>query len=583
MVTIGIKQFLDGKYVDRLQTELRGRPFRCSVIFSGVLFAATLLTFSLYFETNDDAGMNLIAAGLAFGDRPDEHLVFTNVVIGLPLKWLYQSAPHIPWYGMYQIVTLFSAVCALIYCLFRVNPGLAGVGIVVLIFVEVVFPCLIAIQFTKTAFLAALAGSLLLLAPLRGVEPWPRFANVAGVILIVFGSLIRAESLVLTCVMVFPIAVMAAYRYRLRALRPALLFVSGLLLAAVLYFFNRAYYARDEGWKDIYAFNAVRAEFTDYGHYVGSGRAGRAFEALGWQPVDLQMLLSWFYADPQRYSLARLREVIDKVPAEPVPSVDRVALNLIGQIATDSPPLLRLVIAGICLAILTGAGWQRILLPATLFGVAFVTAVALGTWYYLIPRIAFSLLVGVILGTATRPVSPIRARWGSRPFWCDVALRAIAAVTAVVVMVLSFRATWQSDAVRQEKRSSSQTILRELGPRPDQLYVVWAEWFPYPFLVRPLNDLEDLRPFRCVAMSWLIPTPFTKRRLEEFHIHDVYRAIWERPDVYLVAGPGLLPVFKYYVQVHYHTKLDFHTTYELSTFSVFQARPHESSGPGTQR
>ncbi len=565
-----------------LEADLRAHPFRWSVALTGILFLATMLTFSLYYETNDDAGMNLIAAGLAFGDHPDEHLVFTNVLIGLPLKWLYQAAPHVPWYGCYQIVTLFCAVCALVYCLLRVNLALARVALIVFLFVEVALPCLIAIQFTKTAFLASLAGSLLLLAPLQGCTPWPRAADVAGVLLIITGSLIRAESLALTCVMILPIAAAAVYRLPGPALRRGLIFGGALVVAVALHYFNRAYYARDEGWKDIYAYNVARAEFTDYGHYFGSGPAGRILEKLGWYPIDLQMLRAWFYADSERYSLARLQEVIAKVPAEPVPTFDRVAVNVVGQISFDSPPLRRLVIAAVCVAILTGRGWRRMLLPLALFAVALVTAVELGIWYYLIPRIAFSLLVGVLIGTAFRPTGPLRQHGRERLSKLDFGVRLLAIPGVLFVIASAARDTWQSDATRQEKRASAETIIRELNPQPDQLYVVWAEWFPYPFLVRPLVDPESLRPFRCVAMSWLIPTPFTRQRLAEFHIRDVYRAIWERPDVYLVAGPALLPQLNEYVQIHYRTKLEFRTVYELLTFSVFQARGVDIA-PGSGR
>jgi hypothetical protein len=64
--------------------------------------ALTLTRVARLFETNDDTAMNLIAAGIGFADQLYEHLVFTNVLLGLPLKAIYRVAPHVPWYGGYQ-------------------------------------------------------------------------------------------------------------------------------------------------------------------------------------------------------------------------------------------------------------------------------------------------------------------------------------------------------------------------------------------------------------------------------------------------------------------------------------------------
>ncbi len=32
-------------------------------------------------------------------DGPDEHLMYTNIIIGVILKRLYEVTPFIPWYG----------------------------------------------------------------------------------------------------------------------------------------------------------------------------------------------------------------------------------------------------------------------------------------------------------------------------------------------------------------------------------------------------------------------------------------------------------------------------------------------------
>ena len=65
-----------------------------------VLLAVTWALFRPSYDTNDDVFISMIAAGQGFCPAPDEHLVFTNVLIGHALKRLYTAWPQAPWYGM---------------------------------------------------------------------------------------------------------------------------------------------------------------------------------------------------------------------------------------------------------------------------------------------------------------------------------------------------------------------------------------------------------------------------------------------------------------------------------------------------
>ena len=68
-----------------LSDSMRTRPLAVATILAVCLFVATLSLLDPYYETNDDAVMNSIAAGQLLTSEPDEHLVFTSVFIGLLL------------------------------------------------------------------------------------------------------------------------------------------------------------------------------------------------------------------------------------------------------------------------------------------------------------------------------------------------------------------------------------------------------------------------------------------------------------------------------------------------------------------
>ena len=100
--------------------------------------------------------MQLIASGVILTDTPDEHLLFSNVLIGLLLKLIYATVPNVSWYAIYQIATLAIAATAACYALLRVNATIRQTGVIALFLVTAYLPCLVELQFTKTAFLALL-------------------------------------------------------------------------------------------------------------------------------------------------------------------------------------------------------------------------------------------------------------------------------------------------------------------------------------------------------------------------------------------------------------------------------------------
>ena len=112
--------------------------------------------------------MNAIAAGRAFVDRPDEHLVFSNVLVGRPLKALYEFAPRVPWYGSLLFLTACLALWSICFVCLRRPDSEWTIGLTGFFLWVGGIPVLTQLQFTRIAFLAGLAGLLLLADAVRG-------------------------------------------------------------------------------------------------------------------------------------------------------------------------------------------------------------------------------------------------------------------------------------------------------------------------------------------------------------------------------------------------------------------------------
>jgi hypothetical protein len=538
----------------RLGTAIRNQPFVVAVVGVMATLILGLVVLTPRYETNDDVTMHWIVAGKVFTDRPDEHFLFSNVLLGLALRWLYENAPNVPWYPLNQILTLAASATAICYALLRVNPTIRQAMVCVLFLAVAILPCLAELQFTKTAFLATLAGLLLVLAPLRGAPSRARTADVASFLLLIVGSLIRFESFVMAAIVVMPLALVATYSAPALAARRALPVIAAAVLATGLYWVNQEYYARDPEWKDFYAYNAVRAEFTDYNHFSYNEKSAPAFRAAGWAPVDFGMLVNWCYADRDLYSLKRMRQIVATAPRNrPIPPMEMLK-SLLSNVGAF-PQLVIIFLAVPCGACLGGSGWKQLVLPALFWTYGIVLAAILASFFWMPARVAVPIFAGVLAICSLRPERQEHGKLASSDPTTDKVIQSLAGAMAGVLMLWSTAGLAIELDHMNQSHDDMKRAMAAIKPKQDQLYVLWREWFPLERLFYPLDNTRDLQDFRCLSFGVLLPTPFTDRRLSDFAITDIYRAFWEQPNVYLIAVPQLLTYFQIYVDLHYHVKL----------------------------
>jgi hypothetical protein len=314
-----------------------------------------------------------------------------------------------------------------------------------------------------------------------------------------------------------------------------------------------------------------------------SPETSSAFEAIGWDKVDFEMLMTWFFADRDRYSLDHLRHLLENARRLERPTLGDSAA-IIAQSLYQTPALQQLALAAVCACILAGNGWRRFVLAGVLFALAFVLAVALRSYYWLPPRVLVSLFAGVVACTGMTAIveAPSSNRAAVRS--SSVVLWSLAGLVAAGLIVRTLNGVAGEDSYRAQLSAAAGRIYDRLKPRPDQLFVVWREQFPFEDLVAPLQNPVRLRSFQCLSLGCLLDTPFTERRLSEFHITDIYRALWERSDVLLAAHPELCEYLRRYVKLHYGVDLDFAVAFvHRDEPFVYIVRPRLATGPDGKR
>src|SRR5690242_15637487 len=92
--------------------KVRLKLISLAALINGLLFLIFFACVTPGYENNDDLGMQLIASGFYTG-HPSECLVFTNFLLGLVLRCLYQVSVTHNWYLIYLVTVHYIASTAI--------------------------------------------------------------------------------------------------------------------------------------------------------------------------------------------------------------------------------------------------------------------------------------------------------------------------------------------------------------------------------------------------------------------------------------------------------------------------------------
>lgn len=563
----------------------RHAPLWFSLMTVAVLLAFAFASLTPSFQTNDDPQLMMIAAGKGACLAPDEHLVFTNVVIGQILRSLYIACPAISWYAAYLYLVQYLAQVAILYCSIASGYTRLRLGLYLLFFATVGTFLFNNLQFTTTASLAAQSGALMCLLALRKMMTVPacrvRWLLGGGVSLLVLASLIRLECFYVTSLLALPAATcLVGWPCRRAVLLPAIGTVS-VCLAIVLGFaaYNDAYYERDPDWSRFLRYNKLRVKFNDYGWTSYSPRTAHVFKQIGWSQNDHEMIANWFYDDPELYSEARLQHVIAGFPWRGQQLTPKYWWSCVSTILRDRslrPAMLLLPLfvygmapsrrnATVFMASAAGAAFL-------LGGIAAFNKLPPNRVYF--PALTFPLALALLL--ARDQIILPRRRWAALTLRCLVRpgcwhrpaarslFRPILVRTLVILAIIGFvSGTSQHYRRSHRMRIARHDLLQSLAAlksRDDQLYVVLAPGFPYE-AISPFDNLNSFSNLHQLVMGWPQRTPIFAAIKQKFGISDVSRALHERPDVFFIGYPKFHAVLQKYVEEHQHVRVRFEVHY----------------------
>lgn len=135
-----------------------------------IVFTIALMTF-LYFkigfwlEGNDDNTIASIVSG-HLSQNPSSHVYYPNIMYGAFFKFLYNLAPHTPWYGIIQLVYVFLVIFIMLHSSEKLCKTAFSYLLTMLISSLVIFYAIRMysfIQFTTISALLAITGYVCLI------------------------------------------------------------------------------------------------------------------------------------------------------------------------------------------------------------------------------------------------------------------------------------------------------------------------------------------------------------------------------------------------------------------------------------
>ncbi len=595
---------------NRLWTIFNGAWFsRCSRLlvgkrggFQALLWAAVvnLILFSLFltcatsvYETNDDLMMQMIASGFHTG-HPDGHLVFTNVLIGWALRFLYGTWAGCNWYLIYLLAVHYAALTAIAFLVVSRRGGWPFALLYVGFFLIVETHILLCLQFTTTAFLAGTAGLLLLVDGLRPGHPahWPKL--IAGIAFVGLMCLVREPVALLLGVVACPFLLERFGRTGWRRLLATGLAGAGLFLA--LHEINRREYQRDPAWTG----------YLDYLRMLGEVQVTaltkfipQAAPAVGWSENDAWMFSRFNFSDPEVFGGApKLHRLVAQIKAltrdKPAFSWRFPAsfLFLPKMFHGDARILMKLAILNAIWCLLAAGAFRRRCLATLL--ISYGLFVVLGFYLlrtarlpervsYNIPLFIHAICLYWATGFHNLPVAtgrPDRLDVFLAPLWRAKVLRLAALVlipvwAALYLFNLSELAQnlWSTNASDRNLEHISHKILRPIRTlMPAQKTPILIAMPQDSVLEQCLffHPSSEKVPFFLVPYGWIAHSPLFSQILERHRLHPYSLSLVDRPDVFFLMETRWLEPLTIFYREHYGLDIRFHMVLNTDEMPQFE-------------
>lgn len=568
----------------QLECWARSIPLRFAIVSVTVLFALVITIMPPAFQTNDDAVMCMVVSGQGLSLAPDEHMVFTNVIIGKILKALYTYFPEMLWYGWYLVASQWIFTIALMYCFLRPRYSRLRLLGFAFYFFTLGLYFLVNLQFTSTANMAGIAGGMLLLHlaahPVENRREESLLA-AAACLLLVWGGLIRGDAFMLAMMLALPV-IAVTYWVGTASRRSAVSICLSIAAAAGLMFAADRYHQQcysDPAWQAFYEYNPLRVKFNDEQWVTYTRETKHVFDQVGWSKNDYDMILNWYFDDPI-YDKEQLSSIITGYPWMLERNIAQTLKMTLRDIFHQR------TVRAICLmlpAILLLLDWrQRRYWPSSIAAVtALGLLLAIVVFRKAPPERVFMPVLALPWLVLLKSLSPCRRpgevhrrtlarlclatlnawqfkNWslgkpGSRQ---NVVLRSFSLLLGIGLSINITKHVRIGFANARNMLEYEQMLIDFRPPvdQPVRLVLTFGGDFPFEHQ-RTLFGGNDYSGLHFYCIGWPQRTPFAEQMKQHYNIKSIGQALAEKHDMLVIVNTGAYGRIMEYLAEHYNSAL----------------------------
>lgn len=290
----------------------------CLAILINVLFLSSILLFcDIKYEVSDDFVMAAIMSG-AYGDAPNPHMIFVNILWGYLMLPFYYLFPNVSWYLIFQLgLILISLVLVSYMLLKKLNRPMAFLLIIILLtfFADDAY---ILVQFTKTAMLAVMGGGIVFAWSLFGEKNWK--LKILSAIICLAGTLIRFNIIYIAGGFLLLILIVEFGKlfwkerknkgFQKKIARITIPGIMVIVFAFGLYSLDSYIYNQNEEYRYFKEYGKARGAIVDASDY-GYEAYRDELEKIGVSENDYKLMRTWNFADNEVFTLEVMQKTAE--------------------------------------------------------------------------------------------------------------------------------------------------------------------------------------------------------------------------------------------------------------------------------
>ncbi len=535
------------------------------LFLTSIFFLIFFTLFTPIYEEVDDVVMTLIANGSYTGE-PSAYLVYINIVLGKFLTILYQIYPYWNWYSTFSYIVAFITLHSILSII--INKIRSRLLLIISILFVVIFYLrfLLFLQYTTIAALATTSSIFLFLFLIGSNKGHSRYSHIVAYSLLLISSLIRENSFYLIMTLAIPI-IIAAYRQLATKRRTIIIFllITTLGVGVSKYIHNISYEKKPE-WNKLMLLEKPRALLHGYSLY-SYYQYEQIYNKIGWNKNDYLMFNTWFYYDQKIFSAEKLQFILSSIKYKNFnPANLQGTFSRFISFNTNSFPYILLVI-------LTGiAGWSSMKNKGYFLATCSIGLFIFIYFSYLgrlperviLPILFFIGFSGIYLASKHNPLNLNKLGIFKIPYY-------IFSISLMLAFIFAFT---QNSIENKNKIVEYQNIFKYFPAGKNNLVFIWDSSLPLQWM-HPFDNYSRFKNRSVMSGGWTQRTPHDLLLLKRFNINNIYTALYENKNFYLIALPQYTELLQIFMKEHYNKDIYFESLHSFK----FTIPPYSDVNP----